>query len=250
MTRFEFMEELRLRLAVLSAEERSDALQFYEEYFEDAGPENEQAVIDELGSPAAVAERILSGEGKTAVWRSGREAYQEQSRPQSGPQDSRSYRDYTYRNTQQTGTGYNAYASPRKSSGWMILAIVLLVIGSPIWLSVIVAIVMVLLGILAAAGGILLSVVIMILALIVVTVISLGVGLWMLPRDMLNGLFVLSIGLMGMGGAFILVPLGALCVRKGFPALGRGVACCWHGLCRGCAKIWHGLTGRKDGAGR
>ena len=31
MTRFEFMEELRLRLAVFSEEERTDALQFYEE---------------------------------------------------------------------------------------------------------------------------------------------------------------------------------------------------------------------------
>ena len=45
MTRNEFIAELRGRLAVLPPEERENALQYYEEYFDDAGPENEQAVI-------------------------------------------------------------------------------------------------------------------------------------------------------------------------------------------------------------
>ena len=63
MTRNEFIAELRGRLAVLPPEERENALQYYEEYFDDAGPENEQAVIQELGSPENVANRILSGEG-------------------------------------------------------------------------------------------------------------------------------------------------------------------------------------------
>lgn len=243
------MEELRLRLAVLSAEERSDALQFYEEYFEDAGPENEQAVIAELGSPATVAERILSGEGKATVWRNGRESYNSQNTagPGNDPQDFRGYRDYTYRNAQQNTGSYNAYSPPKKSNGWMILAIVLLVISSPVWLTVLAVALVALLGVLLAVAGVLLSVICMIVALIFVTIVSLGVGLWMLPRDMLNGLFVLSIGLIGMGGALILVPLGSICIHKGFPALGRGFACCWHGIGSWCGKVWSHLTGRKGG---
>ena len=63
MTRAEFIAELRGRLYTLPAEERDNAVQFYEEYFDDAGPENEQAVINELGSPENVANKILSGEG-------------------------------------------------------------------------------------------------------------------------------------------------------------------------------------------
>mgnify|MGYP006922422652 CR=1 FL=1 len=37
------------------AEERRDAMKFYNDYFDDAGEENEQQVIAELGDPAQVA---------------------------------------------------------------------------------------------------------------------------------------------------------------------------------------------------
>ncbi len=60
MTRAEFMRELRERLARLPAEERDAALSYYEEYFDEAGPDREQEVIRELGSPASVASRILA----------------------------------------------------------------------------------------------------------------------------------------------------------------------------------------------
>ena len=42
------MEKLRELLKTLPYGEQEDALQFYEEYFDDAGPENEQRVIEEL----------------------------------------------------------------------------------------------------------------------------------------------------------------------------------------------------------
>lgn len=239
MTKFEFMEELRLRLAVLSAEERADALQFYEEYFEDAGPENEQAVIAELGSPAAVAERILSGEGKAAVWKNGRESSGNTASAQPEDRDFRGYRSYT--------GGYQSYSPPKKNSGWKILAIVLLVTGSPIWLTLLAAIFLTVLGIALAVGGVLFAIICSIVALILLTIVCLGVGLWMLPQDMLNGLFVLSYGLMGLGGALILVPLGSVCIHKVFPALGRGLAYCWHGIGGWCKKAWRYLTGRKGG---
>lgn len=60
MTRKEFMVELRDRLSRLPAGEREEALSFYEEYFDEAGPDREQDVIRELGSPASVASRILA----------------------------------------------------------------------------------------------------------------------------------------------------------------------------------------------
>ena len=60
MTRAQFLQELRERLVRLSPEERDAALSYYEEYFEEAGPDRESEVIAELGSPAAVASRILA----------------------------------------------------------------------------------------------------------------------------------------------------------------------------------------------
>ena len=45
MNRSEFMFRLAQLLADLSQSERSEALQYYQDYFDDAGPENEQRII-------------------------------------------------------------------------------------------------------------------------------------------------------------------------------------------------------------
>ncbi len=44
-------------------QERWDILRWYEEYFKDAGEENEQAVIQELGDPATLARRLAEERG-------------------------------------------------------------------------------------------------------------------------------------------------------------------------------------------
>jgi uncharacterized membrane protein len=54
-----FLSELKEKLTVLSKEEREAALTYYEEYFNDAGIENEQIVLKELGSVDKVVEVIL-----------------------------------------------------------------------------------------------------------------------------------------------------------------------------------------------
>ena len=58
MNRDGFMSQLESYLADISAAERDEALQYYSDYFEDAGPENEQSVIQSLGSPREIAENI------------------------------------------------------------------------------------------------------------------------------------------------------------------------------------------------
>ena len=58
MNRMEFMRQLESLLQNIPATEREEALQYYNEYFNDAGPENEQNVVEALGNPAKVAENI------------------------------------------------------------------------------------------------------------------------------------------------------------------------------------------------
>lgn len=55
MERAQFMEQLEKLLSDISEAERQEALDYYESYFDDAGPEKEAAVIRELGSPGKVA---------------------------------------------------------------------------------------------------------------------------------------------------------------------------------------------------
>lgn len=188
MTKLEFIAALRAKLHMLSKEEREDAVQFYEEYFDEAGPENEQAVIDELGSPDAVAEKILSGEGKVVQ-----------------------------RGWQNGGSTQHPHKKSQKSGNilpWVLLAIV----TSPFWVSallILICVVVAVLMMIAAAA-------LVVFALAVTCLVSLGVAVWMIPQDPLNGLMVLSIGMIGLGGFLVVIPLIMLLFKKGFPALGRG----------------------------
>ena len=63
MNKQDFLWQLERNL-VMGAEEKSEVMRYYTEYFEEAGPENEQAVLEELGEPRALAEK-LNAECKT-----------------------------------------------------------------------------------------------------------------------------------------------------------------------------------------
>ena len=63
MTRQKYMQQLAALLAAMPEAERRDALDYYEEYFDAAGPEKEAQTIQELGSPQNVAEKIWEGTG-------------------------------------------------------------------------------------------------------------------------------------------------------------------------------------------
>lgn len=55
MNRKEFMRQLELLLSDISEDERREALDYYESYFDEAGEEEEASVIQKLGSPGKVA---------------------------------------------------------------------------------------------------------------------------------------------------------------------------------------------------
>ena len=59
MTRTAFLAALEQLLAPLPEAERKDALSYYEDYLDAAGPENEARAIAELGNPEEVARKIL-----------------------------------------------------------------------------------------------------------------------------------------------------------------------------------------------
>lgn len=63
MTKEQYLFLLRAELTGrMRHEEMEDILQYYTEYFEDAGPERERDVMISLGSPQRLAEKILGQE--------------------------------------------------------------------------------------------------------------------------------------------------------------------------------------------
>ena len=111
-------------MADISPEERDAALTYYREYIEDAGAENEEAVLQELGSPEEIAAAIKE--------------------------------DPAYKASRQPLTSIPTAYSQKKDSTPLIITIVLAVILSPIWIPVLVTLLCTIAGILLGAifGGI------------------------------------------------------------------------------------------------
>lgn len=147
MNKAEFMAELERLLQGIPDNERTEALNYYEEYFNDAGVENEQLVIAELISPKTVADNIKDDlrANMDTPGNSNNSAYQSGSAYQNGT----SYQGST---VYQGNTFYqNGATAAKKEEGLPTWAIVLIVIGCVICSPAILGAVGTLLGVLAAA---------------------------------------------------------------------------------------------------
>ncbi|MFT3951100.1 MAG: hypothetical protein QM689_03985 [Oscillospiraceae bacterium] len=114
------MAQLESALAPLIAEERRSALDYYENYFDDAGEENVTRVIEELGSPQALAAQIL------------REAAPETLRGSA-------YREPTPAQRTEAAQAEPFYHPPVPNLGvW--LGLLLALVLSPIWLTMLIVV--------------------------------------------------------------------------------------------------------------
>lgn len=142
MSKNEFIDRLAQLLADVSPEERDEALTYYREYIEDAGLENEETILQELGSPEEIAAAIKVD----SDFRSSRQ-------PLAPIADTYSHQEQSYRQTASTS------ASPDlkdPDSTVIILTVILAVVLSPLWFPIIIAVFATLAGILIGAlfGGI------------------------------------------------------------------------------------------------
>ena len=61
MNKESFLKELSFLLSDLPAEEREEAVHYYQDYFDEAGPEREQEILAHIGSPEKAASEIKNG---------------------------------------------------------------------------------------------------------------------------------------------------------------------------------------------
>lgn len=255
MNRTDFMRQLESLLQNISSAERESALEYYNDYFNDAGPENEQAVIEALGTPARVAETIKKeliangyGDGPQQKAAPGDRAIIEYGAADSGESsESRdtgsscresSYRESSYRESSASDYG-KAVASDgekKKLSGAIIAVIVVLcVLASPVLLSIAAGIGSVLLGILAAWFGVIigLGVASVILLVLMVALIVLGV----------IGIFTSPIGACGLiGGGLVCGGIGLLFLMLTVAMAGGATPAAFHFI----ASFVKGIFGRKE----
>lgn len=210
MSKNDFLAQLSGLLADISPEEREEALDYYKEYIEDAGYENEAAVLEELGSPMEVAAEIKSelpnknSQGNsnslqlqntvtnTNMDNQQNFCYQNEQFQQNGQYQQSSQ----YQNTQnQNRYGQTSYTPQNNSDNTgFIIAIVIAVLLSPVWGPVLLSFIVAAIGLLIAGftGGIA-----CILVGIILTVIGIG-----------NLIYSPLIGFSLIGASLIVIALG------------------------------------------
>lgn len=221
MNRIEFMTELAALLQDISVEERTEAMQYYNDYFDDAGEENEQKIIGELGSPAKVAAEVKAGLGSQA----GSSAeYRE-----TGYTDTRFEQKETPADKGQAGQYSSGQEARRTSSTLKITLIVLIVlIGLPIVLPVGIALMCVLVVMAAAVFILFASLVIVSIALAIAGICIFCAGIATLVPELAVGLALIGTGLLlTVIGVIATVAATRLCIIV-LPGMFRGIV--W--LCR------------------
>lgn len=220
MNRVDFMQQLERFLMDIPEHDRLDAIAYYNDYFDEAGVENEAQVIRELGSPEKVATTIkmdLNASGNT-----------EAEYTEHGYEDGREAKHINTPAKQE-----NASKNKKQKRDFpLALIIILIIFASPILVGVGGGAFGVIIGILAAIFGIVIAVIVTVLALaiamlacgiacLVAGAACIVVGLVRAVTSGVEGLLFVGVGGIVFALGILFIVLFVWCAFKWLPALFR-----------------------------
>lgn len=208
MTKSEYLSALRSSLVGMTSDERESAVKYYEEFFDEAGEENEQDVIADLGSPQKLAQSILNDQDGFVYSERGAENPPRSVNP-------------TQENRQTVAPSNNNNTLVK------VLAIVVIILTSPVWGGALASIFGVVIGLVAAVAGLLIG--------------GLAAIIW--------GIMNLISGNIALGGVFsgtglVIFAIGMLLLVPTVLLFGKGIPA----VCRGIGSIWRRMFGGKAAA--
>lgn len=215
MSRVEFMNQLKNLLWDIPEYEREEALNYYEDYFDDAGVENEQQVIASLGSPERVAAVIKEGLKEEAA--------------EQGEFSETGYSGYGEDVKEEIA--YYEKAEKKKfadrirglGNGGMILILILAIFALPILGPVGIGMISAIFGILATAAVVLFALVIAGIALLVAGAAVFAAAIGSLVVTPAVGVMLLGLALLLIGIGILATILGIWIVTKVIPPIIRFV---------------------------
>lgn len=254
MDRAEFMRRLSDLLQDVPPAEREEAIQYYNDYIDDAGEGNEAGIIASLGSPEELAKTIKAGlaDGGNAgeFTESGFHGYEQQSKyqvmstnqKQDDSQDST--QDYAQENAQgaaaqssfgadpngqqssaygsQSNAGQSGKSGSSMTGGQIALIAILAVLTSPIWIGL-------LGGLFGCMIGLLCALLCLFIGFLVVGVVLLAMGVGLVWCGIvgifgapLAGFALVGVGLILMALGLVFTCLMVWTVGAVIPALIRG----------------------------
>ena len=217
MNREEFLSQLERLLYDIPAQEREEALEYYNGYFDDAGKEKEAEVIQELGSPGKVAAIIKADlSGNEADY----EEYTEQ-----GYQDVRFDKKDMLKETNhyhQEESRYGQHTQKKRSGLTWGLVIVLVILTSPIWAGGGLGILGVLFGLIIGVLGIIAAIGIGGAALLIAGITAIVLAIIRLISSPGIFLIVAGGGMIAVAIAILILLVFLWIVGKGLPIVFRG----------------------------
>ena len=223
MNRIEYMTKLASLLQDIPEVERRDAMKYYNDYFDEAGEENEEQVIREFGAPEEVAENIKADlKGKTENTTHGQqEEYQSAGQQyQMNHQENKQSSEYQY------GTSDNQKKKNARI-GKIVLIVALAIIIGPVLIPIIG-------GILAAGLAMVLTIIVGVFALVLAGAAIAIVGISLVISGSVILLPQTAAGLALIGSGLIIMVLGVV-VTVGFGKLCEVVL---RGLAKGMKYLW------------
>lgn len=211
MTKKEFMKELERRLSKIPENEKIDALNYYEDYFADASIDDDMLVPDSMGTPEDIAKQIID----EVVQKEQSEEYFDENVDLKS--DSNVYVPY-YKRGENTSSSENrgSYANDEKNYSQMkgtntknndakVVAIILLVITSPIWGSIAIAVLSCLFAIIVSLGAVIVGLGVAGIALICTAFLTSAFS---------GGMLLAGIGLILLALALIMIiPFVLFCIK-------------------------------------
>ncbi len=194
MKRLEFMKQLEALLTDISQSEREEALQYYNDYLNDAGVENEEEVLVSLGTPEQLARVIKEGlNGGEAAGEFTETGYQNEKYGMPQMQEVVEKKQY------------KREGRKSMSAGLIVLIVILCIMASPLLVGVSSGILGAVIGILAGILGLFLGIAAAGIALLAVGVVLIGIGIGELAALPLAGICLIGVGILLLGLALFFI---------------------------------------------
>lgn len=204
MNRSEFMKKLEEFLAELSPQERQEAIDYYNSYMDDAGIGDYDTVPESIGTPEEVAKEL-----KRSILNPDIDFMADEKVNHNAPK-----RRFDEKRN-------NSSEKKKYSNGELAAIIIGLVITSPIWFSLAIAVLSVLFGLSMAVLGVLFGFFVAAICLVIVGICLGAAGISMIFTETAIGIGIIGAGCIVLSIGIVAVVIIINCIVVFFPWLIR-----------------------------
>ncbi|MEG0963265.1 MAG: DUF1700 domain-containing protein [Lachnospiraceae bacterium] len=229
MSREEFMTQLGELLSDITKEEKQEAMEYYRGYFEDAGEENEERIMRELESPKKVAQIIKADLGMEEKPESEKETveFTENGCSDKRFEDKQEMDSYTNVNEKRVfPKEEQKKQKPHEDNKSLkiVLIVILMIVTSPIWISLAAALLGGAFGIAGGIFGIIVAVVAVAGSLYIAGIAVGGIGI----AQLVTG--GIAMGMVLLGVSLLIIAAAILVTTACVWIFGKLVPWAWGGI--------------------